>query len=1188
MNLANLATSKYNHPDWQNIALFPWMQDEALKLSEVYTSMEMEEYLGRYRKRVAVPMRDYTELFKNLKPEGTRILVTGDPGIGKTTFIHKLAYDWAMGNLDMFDVVLVVKLKYATKTQSIASMVEDQIGPIYDEALPSQEAVRQYMKSGRDRVLLVLDGIDEINLKQYKQVQEVLRGDAYRRCCILATTRPHVAETLKNKMTVVAKIKGFSRIKAEEFISHILQDKEERKKFFQQIDRRKMSEMHKVPIVIQALALLYRQKKQLPSTYTLTYDDLVVYLRNTYKSNSPNEKVMSQEEIQEAMKEASELAFKGLTREDRQLVFLREEIKNGNVFKLGLLSGEKTGSGFRPTAVLQFVHKTVQEHSASDHVVSRLHDNDRSPWETLLKQFRVDAERNLAVNDELTREEDPQQSTSEAEDERSQTKILSTAVTKVMNVMASHPRRNAFLLEILHLLTVRGAFDEEVDVTSIWNGFKDHPAFAEVLTREEKEVIFDFIALELLIETAPEWRAQQKHWVENIDPRCDAVISTWFLGLQTVTNWIQKDPDMAKEKLKEMAAVFTSNGNLPTQSVSQDFTHLWDHLGSYKTLFRFIIGKLSPELLQEILLEIALLAVRYSFDESTGGVLPFYLLQSLIEDLLRENRPEDTLDVSLVSPPLMHLKLGTLRPTNRKCHLSAVKISGGKDIGQTLIYNLMQQLATIRTVHTAELEDITLGAGHAPRLCADFVGVLYQSRIVSLELRNVASSLTSQLTRRLPPSVKRLSIARNPLHPDCIYYFPQEVNLVSLYIEYCAGSLIHAFRSSFPNLKKMSVINKHYWNHDEITVLLDAVDTGRMPLLEELNIRFGNLKGLGQQLSGILTHPTMRFAELIGVNLGPDDGRILLERIQESHMDHIYNLNLHSNDGLGSTTQELQQACRQHRINLQVSPPQSSATPATPMDFLMSSLISASSAGNRGERKPNFGTVAQTILPLLTTAAQGTTNKGRPHGSPLLSMLQTVVSPPSQPGGSPGGFPASDGSVLSTLLQTVSSAAQQAHSSEHDSVSRPDTRSSNHPKTGQGQGSENMGRAIGLQLLNVATNALSERAHRPGAGNSRPERVTAATISQAGSDSGPRRTGPPPITTQCAPQPAGRGQGNQYGVRPRPVPGRGSESRRPQAQQRRGGHVRLPVTRNPPPSRRNTTGQANTTQSQDLADIDLD
>ena len=888
------------------------------------------------------------------------------------------------------------------------------------------------------------------------------------------------------------------------------------------------------------------------------------------------------------MREIAELAFRGLTREDRQLVFLREEIKNEDVFKMGLLSGEKTGSGFRPTAVLQFGHKTVQEHSAADHVVSHLHDNDRSPWETLLNQFRVDAERNLAVNDELGREQDPQEPGCETEEERSQTKILSRAVTKVMDVMAAHPRRNAFLLEILQLLTAGGAFDEEVDIATIWNGFKNHPAFAEHLTREEKETVFDFIALELLLETSPEWRAQQKHWVENIDPRCEPVISTWFLGLQTVTNWIQKDPDMAKEKLKEMAAVFTSNGNLPTQSVSQDFTHLWDHLGSYKTLFRFIIGKLSPELMQEILLEIAALAVQHSFDEGTGGVLPFYLLQSLVEDLLRENRPDDKPNVLMVSPALLHLKLGTLHPTNRKCQLSAVKISGGKTVGQSLVYNLAQQLVTIRTAHTTELEDITLDPGHATRLCADFTGALYQSPIVSLELRNVASSLTSQLTRRLPPSVKRLSIARNPMHPDCIYYFPQEVNLVCLYIEYCAGSLIHAFRSRFPNLKKMCVINKHNWSHDELAVLLDGLTAGRMPRLEELNIRFGNLRGHGQQLCETLTHPALRFVELIGVNLGPDDGRILLECIQDGRLDHIYNLNLHGNEGLGSTTQALQQACRQHQINVQVSPPQSSAQPATPMDFLMSSLLSASSTGTGkgGTKKPNIGTVAQSFLPLLTTVAQGTFNQGHSQGNPWLSMLQTVVSSPSQQGGSPGGLPAEGGSVLPTLLQTVASAAQQVYSPEPDSSTHPAGMDSKHQETRRQRTAENIGTA--MQVLNVAADLFSQEARNKArhidTANSQ-SICAAATSSQARTSSGPRHASPA-TTTHHVSLPVTRVLGNQHGVRPRPGPGRGFPSRRPQAQQHRGRHVRPPMTHNPPPSRTNTTGH--TAQNEDLADIDLD
>ena len=378
----------------------------------------------------------------------------------------------------------------------------------------------------------------------------------------------------------------------------------------------------------------------------------------------------------------------------------------------------------------------------------------------------------------------------------------------------------------------------------------------------------------------------------------------------------------------------------------------------------------------------------------------------------------------------------------------------------------------------------------------------------------------------------------------------------------------------------MSVINKHHWNHDELAVLLDALTAERMPRLEELNIRFGNLKGHGQLLAGILTHPTLRFVELIGVNLGPDDGRILLERIQDGRLDHIYNLNLHGNEGLGSTAQVLQQTCRQHRINVQVSPPQSSAPPATPMEFLMSSLLSASLAGNGARRRPNIGTVAQSFLPLLPTSAQGTSNQGRSHGNPWLSMLQTAVLPPSQQGGSPGGFPAGGGAVLPTLLQTVASAAQQPHPAEMQ-----------HQETRQQQTVENMGTTIGLQFLNVAADLFSQGAQnkvrRVDIANSQ-SACAAATSSQARTSSGPRHASPP-TATHHVPQPVTRVLGNQHGVRRRPGPGRGSPPSRPQAQQHRDRHVRPPVTRNPPPPRTNTTAQRqHTKKNEDLADIDLD
>ena len=70
----------------------------------------------------------------------------GDPGIGKSTFVQKLALDWATKQLGRFDLVLVVKLKFADKTQPIASMVKNQIKTLWADDKISEVDIADYIE----------------------------------------------------------------------------------------------------------------------------------------------------------------------------------------------------------------------------------------------------------------------------------------------------------------------------------------------------------------------------------------------------------------------------------------------------------------------------------------------------------------------------------------------------------------------------------------------------------------------------------------------------------------------------------------------------------------------------------------------------------------------------------------------------------------------------------------------------------------------------------------------------------------------------------------------------------------------------------------------------------------------------------------------------------------------------------
>ncbi len=861
----------YTDVNWENLLLFPWMDEQALLLSEAYAELELESFSGRGYRMQTTELTHYSQLFHNRKATGTRILIKGDPGTGKTTFTHKLAFDWATGKLDLFDAVFVVKLKFAETDQPIESLIKTQIGSIDDREEISETQIAQYLKSGRDRVLLILDGLDEIRLNNYPIIKNIVIGNTHRSCTLMITSRPFVIQEVHNKMTVVARNMGFSLKKAREFVSNIL-DEKERREFFYQLRDKGIKDLYRVPLIIQALALLFKEYDQLPDTFTLTYDQLVFFIQSSSKVVND----LTEAESAEATAAVAELAFRGLTREDKQLIFSRQEIKNANIYKLGILTAEHAGSGFRPTTILQFPHKTFQENAAANHVVSRLQDGDRGPWETILDQFRD-------LKDQSSEPMDVPPPKSEEPVPEEETEVLTD-----------------FLSDWESRIAVMGAsMQAYVDAVK--------------LSAEQKGAGSGGVV------SAPSGDSSESNAPDVGGDGHDPVSEARQAARISIEN--------ARQFLKPIAETYKAVSDVPFGASHTDSWYfLTERMESHKTLLSFVVGKLPEAAARGALLEIADAAVRNAHDAQQGTALPSHTVDEFLRALARENTSQDHRAADLFKPSLLTwdwLDPDALHymPVN-ECAAAAsmltVKSSQFHAVLPEFLQTATEQLRTSTRVLTCKLIDVALEDLPEP-LVRRFGEALHGSPLAALDLIGVNPVLVQFVLERLPPSLHRLTLFRCGLPPGTRPMIPPFVHLVFLRLEESSVKVEHLFESPissvFPKLKRLS-LRCGRMDGDDSEALRNALRAGRAPRLEEVSVSRVDLSGQGELWTQILACRTVRIAHLEDTGLSLADGQALTRALRQGRLAHLEHLDLIHNPEMKPLEAELKLYCREHGIEL--------------------------------------------------------------------------------------------------------------------------------------------------------------------------------------------------------------------------------------------------------------------------------
>ena len=367
---------------YQKTATVPtsvWCKKSVVDIHQIYTRLSWvkEEQTPAGTRQSEV--EHYSDLFiankKGVIPK--RILVQGQTGIGKSTFVKKLLVDWVEVNketgdkqtsvLKNFELVVAVNLKEVSKCQSLEDVI--RMSSVFaNEDKYMTDGLIEYITSNQEKVLLIFDGYDEYRHGCNSEIYEIFRGSILRNCCVLITTRISKADELRGGEDLHVEITGFSEMDIETFMRRFLTEYEMHH-LYDHLLHSNLLELAKVPLLLLFFCTLWKrgQAKVFPESKTDLYTNIIQFIINhSYSKRSPPRYVDLQSS-KEILSEMGKVALQGLLNDDHLFEYrqLSDAVFCDESVFIGLLQITEYSETLQPVGMVSFIHKSIQEFLAA-------------------------------------------------------------------------------------------------------------------------------------------------------------------------------------------------------------------------------------------------------------------------------------------------------------------------------------------------------------------------------------------------------------------------------------------------------------------------------------------------------------------------------------------------------------------------------------------------------------------------------------------------------------------------------------------------------------------------------------------------------------------------------------------------------------------------------------------------------
>ncbi|XP_044179145.1 protein NLRC3-like [Acropora millepora] len=355
---------------------FPWCEDELqYKLENIFTTLQILSKT-KERSRLTDVTVNMTDVFKpHVDCKNPRVvLVEGNPAMGKTTYCQKLAHDWSLSRIPSDSwfpkVEILLLLKCRDMNVGIANILEaidDQLLP-KDVEISEKENFLSFIHNNQSRILLVLDGLDE--LKNKDLLLPLIQGKVLSNIYLLLTARPEMGARVRRYCDSLLQIVGYTKGDATSYIEKYFRNHSDpslAKKLKDELAvNDELKELTSSPMNTALLCLLCEETDGMfPTKQTELYECLVSCAIRRYFAkrgvdlgyDDPSER------CREQVNQLGQIAFEALLKD--RLYFSKEEMKSENALQLYFVTREPSRSKIKPTESYAFTHKTFQEYFAA-------------------------------------------------------------------------------------------------------------------------------------------------------------------------------------------------------------------------------------------------------------------------------------------------------------------------------------------------------------------------------------------------------------------------------------------------------------------------------------------------------------------------------------------------------------------------------------------------------------------------------------------------------------------------------------------------------------------------------------------------------------------------------------------------------------------------------------------------------